>query len=101
MQPSDWQWAWPFARTCWRLERTLGKYHDPFRLSRPMGVLGVLSRSGRITGNPSVEKFRLATREPTSVLLTSRVVSQIEMPRATTSAGSASTRHKPGVFRLL
>ncbi len=28
----------------------------------------------------------------------SRVVSQIEMPSATTSVGSASTRHKPGVF---
>jgi hypothetical protein len=28
----------------------------------------------------------------------SRVVSQIETPSATTSAGSASTRHKPGVF---
>ena len=26
------------------------------------------------------------------------MVSQIEMPSATTSAGSASTRHKPGVF---
>ena len=30
----------------------------------------------------------------------SRVVSHIEMPSATTSPGSASTRHKPGVFRL-
>src|SRR5215472_10282451 len=45
-----------------------------------------------MTGSNRATSGLPTIREP------SRVVSQIEVPSATTSAGSASTRHKPDVF---